>query len=366
MAARLKPLARQTILITGASSGIGLATARMAAGRGAAVVLVARDEAGLEQAVQSIRDAGGRAEHHVADVADRAALEAAADKAERAFGGLDSWVNDAGASIYGTLEDTPVEDQKRLFDTNYWGVVHGSLIAAQRLRGRGGAIVNVGSVLSDRAVPFQGTYCATKHAVKAFTDTLRMELEMERAGISVTLIKPSGIDTPFQEHARIRMDTPGVKVPPPAYDPRLVARAICFACATPRRDLVIGAGGAVIGLAGALFPRATDLVMEAIGRPAQVTEEAGRPGMRDNLYEARPGGDERSSLPGMPQRRTSLLLEAQMHPLATMATLAGAGVLALGAVAARRAVPGRMGRTAPGLAALLPRIARRPARRGWL
>jgi short-subunit dehydrogenase len=378
MPVRLKPLARQTILITGASSGIGLATARMAAGRGAAVVLVARDEDSLQAAVQGIRDAGGRAEYHVADVADRAALEAAADKAEAAFGSLDSWVNDAGASTYGSLEDTPIEDQRRLFDTNYWGVVNGSLVAAQRLRTRGGAIINVGSVLSDRAVIYQGTYSATKHAVKAFTDTLRMELEAERIPISVTLIKPSGIDTPFQEHARNLMGTRGVKVPPPAYDPKLVARAICFACENQKRDLVIGSGGAVIALAGTLFPRLTDLAMEAVGKPAQTSDQPGRPEMRDNLDQGRPGGDERSSLSGMPQRSSSLLLEAQMHPLTTVAALAGAGALALGALAARRAARGPVARNLPraaGLAALLPTprqatralasLAPRRARRGW-
>ena len=354
MPVRLKPLARQTILITGASSGIGLATARMAASRGAAVLLVARDEESLRDAVEGIRAAGGRAAYHVADVADRAALEAAADKAEAEFGGLDSWVNDAGASAYGTLEETPIEDQRRLFETNYWGVVNGSLIAAKRLRARGGAIVNIGSVLSDRSVPYQGTYSATKHAVKAFTDALRMELEIARAPISVTLIKPSAMGTPFQEHARIEMDAEGVRVPPPAYDPRLAARAICHACEHPRRDLVIGGADAMLGLAGAMFPRLTDFAMEAFGRPAQVTGEQGRPEMRDNLEEGRPGGTVQTSLSGQPQRKTSLLLEAQLHPVATAAMLAGMGALALGAIAARQGMQARsrsgrrpLGRLAP-------------------
>ncbi|WP_270937880.1 SDR family oxidoreductase, partial [Falsiroseomonas oryzae] len=342
MPVRLKPLSRQTILITGASSGIGLATARMAAGRGAAVLLVARDEPSLQDAVQGIRAAGGRAAFHVADVADTAALEAAADRAEQEFGGLDSWVNDAGVSIVGTLEETSVEDQRRLFETNYWGVVNGSLLAARRLRGRGGAIVNVGSVLSDRAMIYQGAYSASKHAVKGFTDALRMELEAERTPISVTLIKPSSIDTPYQDHARLTWGTRGVKLPPPVYDPRLVARAICFACEHPRRDLVIGAGGAAISLAGALFPRLTDYAMEAIGKPVQATDVSRRPEMRDNLHEARPGGEERSSMPDQPHRTSSLLLEAQLHPLATMASLAGMGALALGALAARRAGGGRV------------------------
>ena len=347
MPARLKPLARQTILITGASSGIGLATARLAASRGAAVMLVARDEDSLKTAVEGIRDSGGRAEYHVADVADLGALEAAADAAERAFGAIDSWVNDAGTSIYGTQEQTPLEDQRRLFDTNYWGVVHGSLLAARRMKSRGGAIINLGSILSDRSMIYQGTYSATKFAVKAFTDALRMELEAEGAPISVTLIKPSAIDTTFQEHARIHMDTPGVKVPPPVYDPRLVARAIVYACEHPRRDIVVGGGGAAIAVLGNLFPRGTDLVMQMIGRVSQVTKESGRPEMRDNLYEGRPGGEERSSLSGMPQRRTSLLLEAQLNPVATLATVAGLGALVVGAVAARRVGAGRIGRLLP-------------------
>ncbi|HEV7264348.1 MAG TPA: SDR family oxidoreductase [Falsiroseomonas sp.] len=336
MSIRLKPLSRQAILITGASSGIGLATARMAAGRGAAVMLVARDESDLRQLAEEIRETGGRAEYHLADVADAAALEAAADKAEESFGRLDSWVNDAGVATFGAIEDTPVEDQRRLFETNYWGVVNGSLIAAQRLRARGGAIVNLGSVLSDRAMIYQGTYSATKHAVKGFTDAFRMELEAAGAPISVTLIKPASIDTPYQDHAKLETPIPGLKLPPPTYDPRLVARAILFACEHPRRDLYIGAGGAVISLAGALFPRLTDYAMEAVGKPVQTSQQPNRPEMRDNLYEGRPGGHERSSQRNQPHRTSSLLLEAQLHPLATMATLAGAGALALGALVGRR------------------------------
>lgn len=371
MAVRLKPLARQTIVITGASSGIGLATARMAAGRGAAVVLVARDEPSLSEAVQGIRDAGGRAEYVIADVGDEAAMEKVASFAREKFGGFDSWVNDAGVSIFGTQEKTPIEDQRRLFDTNYWGVVHGSLIAARDLRAKGGAIINVGSVLSDRALPFQGTYSATKHAVKAFTDALRMELEAEGAPISVTLVKPAAIDSGFAEHARNLLETPGLAVPPPTYDPRLVARAILFACTTPRRDLYVGGGGALISLFGAWFPRTLDKAMSAGARRMQSSDKAPPPERRDNLHEGREGGTERSTSSDGPTRSTSLFLEAQMHPVATAAIMAGAVALVVGAVAAQRAGQGRVRRlsdylpAAPSLprARDLPGYRHLPARR---
>ncbi|MCB4823558.1 SDR family oxidoreductase [Roseicella aerolata] len=334
---RLKPLSQQTIVITGASSGIGLATARRAAQAGARVFLIARNEDALRRIVEELRARGAQADFAAADVGDRAALEAAAEACRQSFGGFDSWVNDAGTSIYGEIEKTPIEDQRKLFDTNYWGVVHGSLIAAKALRGRGGAIVNIGSVLSDRAMILQGTYSATKHAVKAFTDALRMELERDGAPISVTLIKPSGIETAFQEHGRNLLDSPGIRVPPPAYDPRLVARAILHACEHRTRELVIGFGGHAIALMGQFFPRATDLVMEAVGYTAQSSRKRPRPERADNLHAPREDGTEKSlTRPVAPVRKTSLFLEAQLHPALTATVMAGLGALVLGASAARR------------------------------
>ncbi|HTE17923.1 MAG TPA: SDR family NAD(P)-dependent oxidoreductase, partial [Armatimonadota bacterium] len=237
-----------------------------------------------------------------------------------------------------------LEDHRRVFETNYWGVVHGSLIAVREFRRRGGGtLVNVGSVLSDRSMMLQGPYSATKFALKAFTDALRMELERSGAPVNVTLVKPASIDTPFQEHARNLLDAPGIKVPPPAYDPRLVARAILFACENRRREIVVGGGGYAISLMGRLFPRLTDLAMEATGYAAQTTDRAPRPERSDSLHRTKAGGTERSlTRPVAPFRRTSLLLEAQMHPIATTAALAGLGALAVGALAARRMGHGRL------------------------
>jgi hypothetical protein len=150
-----------------------------------------------------------------------------------------------------------------------------------------------------------------------------MELEREGAPISVTLIKPSGIDTPYPEHARNFLDD-NPALPPPAYDPHLVAKAVVFAAEHPKRDLTVGFGGWLIAALGTLAPGLTDKAMELLGYSSQTTSQDERPGMRDNLYRAREDGHEYSSLPGEP-RKTSLFLAAQMHPLATAAILAGVG-----------------------------------------
>lgn len=332
MTVRLKPVAEQVIVITGASSGIGLATARLFAQRGArGLVLMARNEEELQKLARELSSGPTRAVACPGDTARREDLERAAQMAVTTFGGFDTWVNDAAVALYGTLEEIPLEDQRRLFEVNYWGVVNGSLIAAEHLRRRGGgAIINVGSVVSERTMILQTQYSASKHAVKGFTDGLRMELEREGAPIAVTLIKPSGIDTPYPEHARNYLDE-NPRIPPPVYDPHLVAKAIVFAAENGRRELTIGLGGWAIGAMGTLAPRLTDKLMEAMGRRMQVTRQDQRPAMRDNLYRARQDGDEYSSLPGEPRRR-SFFLEAQMHPLASIMAVAGLGA-ALGAMA---------------------------------
>jgi len=330
MEVRQKPIRDQVVVITGASSGIGLATAHLFAERGAkGLVLVARNEDALRKIADELSHGTTRAIAVAADVSKREDLERVARTAVETFGGFDTWVNDAAVALYGNLTDIPLEDQRQLFDVNYWGVVNGSMIAADHLRHRGGTIINVGSVLSERSMILQTQYSASKHAVKAFTDGLRMELENQGMPISVTLIKPSSIDTPYVEHARNFLDRENA-VPPPAYDPHLVARAIVFAAEHHRREITIGFGGWVIGAMGKVAPRLVDKAMEWTGYASQTTDHPERPGMRDNLYQAREDGDMYSSLPGEP-RKTSLLLEAQLHPFLTAAVLAGvaAGIAAL-------------------------------------
>lgn len=237
----LKPLERQVMVITGASSGIGLATAEAAAGLGARLVLTARSADTLDAIVDDINAEGGEAIAVPADVAERAQLETVAQEAVRRFGRIDTWVNDAGGSIYGRLEQVSDADNKRLFETNFWGVVNGSLVALAYLKVQGGALINVGSEVSESVVPLQGMYSASKHAVKGFTDALRVEIqELEKAPVSITLIQPTAVDTPFPQHAKNYMDREP-KLPEPRIDPRRVADAILEAATRPTRDIKVGA-----------------------------------------------------------------------------------------------------------------------------
>jgi short-subunit dehydrogenase len=281
---KLKPVSEQVILITGATSGIGLTTARMAAKKGARMVLVARNREALEELTGELTTSGARAIYAEADVADEAALQKAAQEAIQRFGRIDTWVNNAGVSIYGKITEISLEDQRRLFETNFWGVVIGSRIAVEHMSSRGGALINVGSVLSDRAISLQGTYSASKHAVKGFTDALRMELEQDKLPISVSLIKPSGINTPYTEHAKNYMDQEAT-LPPPVYAPDLVAEAILHCAENNVRDFTVGEGK-FLGAIGHLAPRLMDKIMEKDMSQRQFKDNPKPSSQADSLYQS--------------------------------------------------------------------------------
>ena len=323
----LKPLSRQVVVITGASSGIGLVTARMAAGEGAKVVVAARNAPALHRLAREIEEQGGQSLAVPTDVTHDNDVRRLSEAAVRRFGGFDTWVNNAGVSIYGRIEDVSLEDQRQLFETNFWGLVYGSKVAVEHLRRRGGALINVGSVLSDRAIPLQGMYSASKHAVKAFTDALRMELEHDGLPVSVTLIKPSAINTPYTDHARNYLDAEP-RNPPPVYAPELVAKAILRAAQVPTRDVVIGGGGRAITMAGVYAPRLIDKVMEwtMFGLQKSKRESARH---HDALYHAGEDLHEEGDYEGH-VRRTSTYLAASQHPILTAAMAMGAGLMLAG------------------------------------
>jgi NAD(P)-dependent dehydrogenase (short-subunit alcohol dehydrogenase family) len=332
----LKPLGEQVVVITGASSGIGLVTARHAAQRGACVVLAARNEKDLQDATEAIRRAGGRAAFVVADVADAAQVEAIADTARREFGRIDTWVNNAAVSMYGRVTELTIEDMRRQMDVNYWGQVYGSRAAVRHLRRGGGALINVGSALCDRAIPLQGGYCAAKHALKAFTDALRMELEEEGVAISVTLVKPASIDTPFFEKARTYLGVEPQPVPP-VYAPEVVSEVILHAAQHPLRELIAGGAGAKLS-AARFAPRLADLHMERWTFASQTTDKPAQ-GRPDNLYSpvTADGGERGRNWAGH-TRHSSVYTRAALHPHAAGAAIAALAVGVGVAVAARRII----------------------------
>jgi len=323
MASRLKPVEEQVIVLTGASSGIGLATARRAARRGARLVLAARNAQALQHLADEINSRGGQAVPVVADVGNEEDVRRVAATALERFGHFDTWVNDAGVGMYGWMLDIDTADHRRLFETNFWGVVYGSLEAARHLRHHGGAIVNVGSEASDRAVILLGMYSASKHAVKGFTDALRMELEAAKAPVSVTLVKPAAINTPFPQHAKTYLEEEPT-LPPPVYDPEIVAEVILHCAENPVRDTFVGGSAKQHALQGALMPRLTDWLMELLYVKKQ---KSGQPANRsdDALYRPTTGLRERGAYVGH-VRKTSVYTRAALHPLFTSALVVGAGI----------------------------------------
>ena len=317
MSIKLKPVSEQTIVITGASSGIGRATALGAARRGARVVAMARDEGALRDLAEAIEAHGGSIRHHAGDVGSVADVEAVADLARSAFGGFDTWVNNAGVALFSRLEETVEADARRLFDTNFWGTVHGSLAALKTLKVHGGALVNVGSVVGDFGVPIQGMYAASKHAVKAFTDSLRIELESEGAPVSVTLVKPAAIATPIIGNVG---NTTGraARLPAPHYAPDEVAHAILHAAEHPQRDIYVGGTGRLMSLFAQAAPHLADKVSARFGEEAQLGEPGGTAG--DNLHA--PGEHRRQA--ANDGGRRSLYTRATLDPNSPLAAATAA------------------------------------------
>ncbi|HTF80764.1 MAG TPA: SDR family oxidoreductase [Cytophagales bacterium] len=275
MTLTLKKLKDQVIVITGATSGIGLVTARMAASKGAKLVLVGRNVEALQQLTNEIKRKGGYAVYVQADVGSEAEVNHVAEVAIRTYGTFDTWVNNAGVSIFGNCLEVSIEHMKRLFDTNFWGVVYGSRVAAMHYKQRkaAGTIVNVESFFADRSSVVQSTYSVSKQALHGWTDALRMELEKDKAPVSVCLIHSSRVEVPHKEHTTSHSAykaLPGGHI----YAPEAVADAILHCAEHPKPDMYVGAQSKVIEVLGKLAPRLIDRLVEKVMYPTQTSRRS--------------------------------------------------------------------------------------------
>ncbi len=337
----LKKIGSQVIVLTGATSGVGLVTARQAAEKGAKLVLVARSEEALHKLAEELRERGTEVITVTADVGRQEDMVRVANMAVERFGGFDTWINNAGVTIFGRHGDVPLEDQRRLFETNYWGVVHGSLVAASHLRdqrcefGRdfGGTIINMGSEACDGPLPLQSAYAASQHAIKGFTDTLRLELEQEKAPISITLIKSAGLNTPLVTHAKNFLHVEPRQAPP-LYDPSLVAEAILFVAEHPRRDMFVGASAKAFSAAAYHAPHAFDRFMSRFMGRAQQTREPAGPIENNALHDAGNTLIERTGNSRAMQR--CAYTTTARHPLLTTALVVGVSAAITAMVRSRR------------------------------
>jgi short-subunit dehydrogenase len=328
-----KPLNQQVVVITGASQGIGRETALQMAMRGASVVVAARNQEALNELGAQVERLGGQAEPVVADVAEYAQVERVAERAAERFGGIDTWVNNAAVSIYAGLERMEPDEIERLVRVNLLGQMYGSRAAIPHLKRRGGGtIINVGSALSDRAIPLQSAYVATKHAIAGFSEALRLELMHENAGIDVVVILPSSTNTPLFSFARSKLGVLPRPVPP-VYEPRVVAEAIVHAAEHGGREIVVGGWGKLLTLGQWLSPSLLDRYMLQGGRLWEQQKTAQPDNRRDNLFEPSTGPGSTTGEFGEESKSTSLYTSfLELHPNRKRVAIAALLLSALGLV----------------------------------
>jgi len=283
------PLSHEVVVITGASAGVGRATARLFARRGARLGLLARGRDGLNAAQREAEELGGQAVVCPTDVADAAAVDAAAEKVEKKFGPIDVWINNAMVSVFSPVMEMTLEEMRRVNDVTYFGTVHGTLSALRRMGPRNrGVIVQVGSALAYRAIPLQSAYCAAKHAVQGFTESLRSELMHDGVDVWLTMVQLPALNTPQFRWVRSKLPRKAQPVPP-IFQPEVAAEAIYWAAHHRRRELNVGwpATKAIVG--NNFFPGLGDRYLAKMGYDAQQTDAPEDPGRPDNLFEPLPG-----------------------------------------------------------------------------
>lgn len=271
-------------MITGASAGIGRATAHAFAREGARIGLLARSAQALEDTRREVEDRGGEALVCVADVSDAAQVDAAASALEHRFGPIDVWINDAMISVFSPVAEMAPEEFKRVTEVTYLGYVYGTLAALKRMRPRNrGHIIQVGSALAYRGIPLQAAYCAAKHAIQGFCDSLRCELLHDRSGIVLTMVQMPAVNTPQFDWVKSRLPRKAQPVPP-IYAPAVAAEALVWASHHERREIWVGMPTVEAIMGNKFFPGLLDHYLARNGYDSQQRHDPEDPGRPNNLW----------------------------------------------------------------------------------
>lgn len=327
---------RQTVVVTGATGGVGRAVATAFGARGAKVALLARGEAGLDAAARDVEARGGTALPLHADMADHAQVDRAAAKVEDAFGPIDVWVNNAFTSVFGRFTEIAPEEIRRVTEVNYLGFVHGTQAALRYMRPRDrGTIVQVGSALAYRGIPLQSAYCASKHAIQGLHDSLRCELLHERSHVHVTMVQLPGLNTPQFDWVRSKLAKPAQPVPP-IYQPEVAAKAIVHAADHPkRREYWVGGSTVATLIGNAVAAGLLDRYLARTAFAAQQSDRRPPDPDADNLY--RPADTDRDFTAHGSFDRSAKPRSLQLWASRHHRTLAGAlAAVAIGAGATLR------------------------------
>jgi NAD(P)-dependent dehydrogenase (short-subunit alcohol dehydrogenase family) len=318
-------------VVTGASAGVGRATARAFAREGASVGLVARGRDRLEATRAELEGLGVRATAVPADVADPEQVEAAATRIERELGAIDVWVNNAMATVFAPVTDTTPEEFRRATEVTFLGSVWGTMAALRRMRPRDrGVIVQVGSALAYRGIPLQAAYCGSKHALQGFLESLRTELMHDGSGIRVTMVQLPALNTPQFTWGRAKLPRKPQPVPP-IFQPEVAANAVVWAARHPQRQLMVGWPTIKAIVGNAVAPGLADRILARDGYDAQQTDEPADPDRPDNLFEPVAGLQEAHGPFDARSHQRSLQLWARTHG-SLVGGLAAASTVALAAI----------------------------------
>ena len=321
----------EVVVVTGASAGVGRAVVRRFARDGARIALLARGHDGLDAARREVEEAGGRALAIPTDVADWDAVGAAADRVERDLGPIDIWINNAMASVFSPVREMRPDEYRRVTEVTYLGVVHGTLAALHRMLPRDrGTIVQVGSALAYRGIPLQSAYCAAKHAIEGFMDSLRCELIHDGSCVHVTMVQLPALNTPQFRWVKSRLPRKAQPVPP-IYQPEVAADAIHWAAHNRRRELWVGGPTVQAILANRVAPGWLDRYLAATGFDSQQTDEPEDPDRPDNLWMPLPGDRGAHGVFDDRAGDTSPQLWAATHRGLTLGGLVTAATLVAGA-----------------------------------